>query len=136
MKKTALRQDNTELRTTCYDLQSQLFEAGREMGHKTKASKEADQAFCEDESRASEHIRDLLFQRTEVADKHVEDLALLSERQQEHAASMLQRLKESQAETQYSLGARDSAEMEHQILMDKMSSERDLYDNLTFENDA
>lgn len=134
--KAALRKDNAELRTNCYDVQWQLFDAGRDIGLKTKTSRDAGQAFCQYESRASEHIRSLLLPCTEVADKHVGELAHLSERQQEHAASMLQKLKASQEETQYSLGARGTVELEHQLLQVKMTVERGLYDDLIFENDA
>ena len=46
-----------------------LFEAGRKDGLKTKASKAVCQEFSEYESRACSHARELLAQRTEIAEK-------------------------------------------------------------------
>ena len=95
-EKAYLRKDNAELRTSCFETQSQLFEIGRDAGLKKKATMHVCREFSEYESRACEHIKSLLAQRTEIAGKHVEQLAHLSERQQQHADSMMTKFKASQ----------------------------------------
>ena len=68
--KASLLEDNTELRASCFESQSQIFEIGREYNFRKNASRDASQNFPAYEKQASKHIQGLLAQRTAATERH------------------------------------------------------------------
>ena len=77
----------------------------------------------------------LLKQQAVVAEGHVSELERMTERQHEHAASMLLKLEASQEATQDAMGHRDVAEIALQMAQDELTSERHQFDRILTSRD-